>query len=170
MYIGIDIGSSTTKIVQLDGNGNLCRGTFSTNQGRPLQALRALLDKTLTTDSPGCCALGITGSGRKLGARCLAADTVVNEITAIWRAATSIMPDVASIIEIGGQDSKFITLEHGEISQFRLNSVCAAGTGSFLMQQSTRLGLSLPEMSEMACRHRARPAFPGAAPFLLKQK
>jgi len=94
--------------------------------------------------------LCVTGSGRNLISRHLPVDIVKNEITALWKAATTLTAGAKTVFEIGGQDSKIIAMEDGEITDFRLNSVCAAGTGSFLDQQAYRIGLSLGELSVRA--------------------
>ena len=86
-----------------------------------------------------------TGSGRYLTGDFIGADVVRNEITAQATAAAAINPDVDTIFEIGGQDSKYISLEHGAIVDFVMNKVCAAGTGSFLEEQAEKLGISIKE-------------------------
>jgi predicted CoA-substrate-specific enzyme activase len=86
-----------------------------------------------------------TGSGRYLTGDFIGADVVRNEITAQATAAAAIDPTVDTIFEIGGQDSKFISLKNGAIVDFMMNKVCAAGTGSYLEEQAEKLGISIKE-------------------------
>ncbi|HBS92678.1 MAG TPA: 2-hydroxyglutaryl-CoA dehydratase, partial [Firmicutes bacterium] len=91
-----------------------------------------------------------TGSGRNLAAVLLGADVVKNEITAHAVAAGDTCPGVNTVLEIGGQDSKLIILRQGVVVDFAMNSVCAAGTGSFLDQQAARLGIPIEEFGGLA--------------------
>ena len=96
---------------------------------------------------------GTTGSGRYLTADFIGADIVRNEITAQAEAAINIDPEVDTIFEIGGQDSKYISIDNGVIVDFEMNKACAAGTGSFLEEQAERLGVSIKEeFGELALR------------------
>jgi predicted CoA-substrate-specific enzyme activase len=94
--------------------------------------------------------VGTTGSGRQLASAVVGADLVKNEITTHAVAALHFVPDVKSVIDIGGQDSKLILLDNGIVVDFAMNSVCAAGTGSFLEQQANRLGISINELGQRA--------------------
>ena len=99
--------------------------------------------------------VGTTGSGRYLTADFIGADLVRNEITAQAEAAIAIDPEVDTIFEIGGQDSKYISIDNGVIVDFEMNKACAAGTGSFLEEQAERLGVSIKdEFSELALKSR----------------
>ena len=89
--------------------------------------------------------VGTTGSGRYLTGDYIGADIVRNEITAQAVAAYHIDPEVDTIFEIGGQDSKYISIDDGVIVDFEMNKACAAGTGSFLEEQAERLGISMKE-------------------------
>ncbi len=143
--LGIDVGSTSTKAVLLTENGSIPLGLYTRTAGRPVDALKGLLmalEQVLEKydsriEITGC---ATTGSGRKLTGEILAADLILDEITAHARAAVSIDPDVDTIIEIGGQDSKFTTLSGGRVTSSVMNKVCAAGTGSFLEEQAARLG------------------------------
>ena len=85
----------------------------------------------------------------------MGADVVRNEITAQARAALAIDRDVETIIEIGGQDSKFISLQKGVVLDFTMNKACAAGTGSFLEEQAVRLGIKIEDFGDLAMKSRA---------------
>ena len=99
--------------------------------------------------------MATTGSGRYLTADFIGADLVRNEITAQAEAAISIDPEVDTIFEIGGQDSKYISIDNGVIVDFEMNKACAAGTGSFLEEQAERLGISIKdEFSALAFQSR----------------
>jgi predicted CoA-substrate-specific enzyme activase len=93
--------------------------------------------------------IGVTGSGRELAGVVLGTSVVKNEISCHALAARLHHPGVKTVLEIGGQDSKIIILRDGLVRDFAMNSVCAAGTGSFLEQQANRLGLTLDELGEL---------------------
>lgn len=96
--------------------------------------------------------VGTTGSGRRLAGVLVGADVVRNEITAHAVAAMNQDAKVQTVLEIGGQDSKIIILRNGVVSDFAMNTVCAAGTGSFLDQQASRLGIPIEQFGELALR------------------
>ncbi len=145
LYLGIDIGSTSSKAVLLDTAGEVFAGLYTRTAGRPLQAVQDIFwaidglagRRALRLNIIGC---GTTGSGRKLIGRLISADSVVDEITAHARAACQLNPEVDTIIEIGGQDAKFTTLRNGQVTFSTMNKVCAAGTGSFIEEQAERLG------------------------------
>ncbi|MDI7267383.1 MAG: acyl-CoA dehydratase activase-related protein, partial [Myxococcota bacterium] len=143
--LGVDLGSVSTDLVLLRPDGALIDGIYLPTRGRPIdvlgEGLGMLRERYGARLRVRC--LGATGSGRHLAARLLGADLVRNEITAQLRGALHYFPDVESIIEIGGQDSKYIRVEHGRPADFAMNKVCAAGTGSFLEEQCERLGLDV---------------------------
>ncbi len=142
VFLGVDIGSVSVKLAAISEDGVIYQDEFS--DGRPLDTLRKLFDK-LSKAFPNLkfSGAGITGSGRAFFGKLIGADTVVNEITAQVAACKSVMPELDTIIEIGGQDAKFIRLEDGSVKRFEMNRVCAAGTGAFLQEQSARLGIDL---------------------------
>jgi len=143
VFLGVDIGSVSVKLAALSEDGVIYQD-YEFSDGRPLDVLRKLFDK-LDKASPNLkfSGTGITGSGRAFLGKLIGADTVVNEITAQVAACKSVMPELDTIIEIGGQDAKFIRLEGGSVRRFEMNRVCAAGTGAFLQEQSARLGIDL---------------------------
>ncbi len=162
-FLGIDVGSVTTKAVLLEGGrrrnsatsnpaawrllGSACVPT----SGRPLEALAAAL-REVRGGAGGAkvSAVGSTGSGRVLAGTVVGADLVKNEITAHAVAALRYRPDVQTVLEIGGQDSKLIIMRHGVVVDFAMNTVCAAGTGSFLDRQAARLGIPVTDLGGMA--------------------
>ena len=146
-YLGIDVGSISTNVVVIDEQGNLIAKQYLMTAGRPLEAvkqgLRAVgLEVGRQVRIMGA---GTTGSGRYLTGAFVGADVVRNEITAQATASAAIDPEVDTIFEIGGQDSKYISLKNGAIVDFMMNKVCAAGTGSFLEEQAEKLGISIKE-------------------------
>ncbi len=157
MYIGIDIGSISAKLVATGGDGEILHADYRYHRGDPAGTTAELCNSARAAGFGRYRSLCVTGSGRKLIGDCLNADLVKNEITAVWKAVRTLLPEAGSIIEIGGQDSKLISLADGEIRDFRLNSVCAAGTGAFIEQQSHRLGITPLELSTLALGT-ARPA------------
>ena len=120
-------------------------------KGRPIQTIqegfRVLKDKY---DGMEIVAAGTTGSGRQIASTLIGADAVKNEITTHAVAALEIDKDVRTIIEIGGQDSKIIILKNGVVSDFAMNTVCAAGTGAFIDRQAERLEIPIEEFGNYA--------------------
>lgn len=150
-WLGIDIGSISTDLVLMDDDGNIKETFYLKTAGRPADAVREglrLLGEQYKSEDVG--GVGVTGSGRHLGAAIAGADVVKNEITAHGRAVAEVDPDIRTVIEIGGQDSKIILMRDGMIYDFAMNTVCAAGTGSFLDRQAARLGVKVEEMGDMA--------------------
>jgi predicted CoA-substrate-specific enzyme activase len=152
IYLGIDIGSTSTKAVVLDRRGEVMAGFYTWTVGRPLDAVSALfeaIDDLINREGIAVKVLGsgTTGSGRKLIGKIINADMVIDEITAHARSACELKPDVDTIIEIGGQDSKFTTIRNKSVTFCAMNTVCAAGTGSFIEEQAKRMGCPLEEYS-----------------------
>ena len=152
-YLGIDIGSISTNVAVIDSGGKLLSKRYLMTAGRPIEAVRQGLRETAAElgDRVEIAGVGTTGSGRYMIADYVGADIVKNEITAQATAAALIDPTVDTIFEIGGQDSKYISLEDGVIVDFEMNKACAAGTGSFLEEQAEKLNVSVRrEFSECA--------------------
>ncbi|MBC8414460.1 CoA protein activase, partial [bacterium] len=144
-YLGIDIGSISTNLAAIDEEGRLLAKSYLMTSGRPIDAVRQGLDEIgkKIGDRVNILRVGTTGSGRYMIADFVGADIVKNEITAQARAAAEIDPDVDTIFEIGGQDSKYISIRDGVIVDFEMNKACAAGTGSFLEEQAEKLDMSV---------------------------
>ena len=146
-WLGIDVGSVSTNVVLIDDRNRVLARRYLMTAGRPLEAVREGL-RLVATDAEArvnVLGAGVTGSGRYLTGDFIGADVVRNEITAQARAAVSIDPKVDTVFEIGGQDSKFIRLQNGAVTDFTMNNACAAGTGSFLQEQSDRLNIKIEE-------------------------
>ena len=144
-HLGIDVGSVSTNIALLSPELELIEGVYLPTRGQPVAAL----DEALTTlerhlgDRLEVLSVGATGSGRHLADRLIGADLVKNEITAQLASALEVDPEVDTVFEIGGQDSKYIDARGGRLRDFEMNKICAAGTGSFLEEQAERLGVSI---------------------------
>ncbi len=153
VYLGVDVGSISTNLVLIDENKNIIAKRYLMTEGRPLEAVKRGFSEIGEEigDRIEIIGAGTTGSGRYLTADFIGADIVRNEITAQAEAAIDIDPGVDTIFEIGGQDSKYISIENGVIVDFEMNKACAAGTGSFLEEQAERLGISIKnEFGELA--------------------
>ncbi|MEZ5125579.1 MAG: acyl-CoA dehydratase activase [Thermoleophilia bacterium] len=156
-YMGVDIGSVSTNVVVIDGEGRVLKEIYTKTDARPVEVVsKALLD---VRDDIGArinlLGVGTTGSGRELIGELCGADVITDEITAHKTGADfigrKIDRQVDTIFEIGGQDSKFISLQDGIVVDFAMNEACAAGTGSFLEEQAEKLGISIKgEFAELA--------------------
>jgi predicted CoA-substrate-specific enzyme activase len=154
IYLGIDVGSVTTKFAVLDEQDRLVTSLYLRTQGRPIAMIQQGL-KELAKKLPRGAQIkgvGTTGSARYLAGVIVSADVVKNEITAQAVSALHFVPDVKTVIEIGGQDSKMIVIRGGLVSQFGMNTVCAAGTGSFLDQQAQRLNMPIDDFDQEALK------------------
>jgi len=145
--LGIDIGSTSTKAALMDDSGKMLSGFYTRTTWRPLGAVLRIfeaIDYLAQKEDISLKIIGVgtTGSGRKFIGQIIGADLILDEITAHARAATSLNPKVDTIIEIGGQDAKFTTLRNGRVSSATMNTVCAAGTGSFIEEQAKKIRLS----------------------------
>ncbi len=150
VYVGVDVGSISTNVVALSAEGKVLAREYLMTAGRPLAAVTDGLYKVGSAlEAAGGAGrvrvrgMGTTGSGRYLTGDFIGADIVKNEITAHATGAAFVDPEVDTIFEIGGQDSKYVSLNHGAVVDFTMNKVCAAGTGSFIEEQSERLGVVL---------------------------
>ena len=169
-YLGIDVGSVSTNVVVTDESGALIHEIYLRTAGRPMEAVQQGLTEVAgrwgaRLEVRG---VGTTGSGRELIAEYVGADVVNDEITAhktgAWRVSRTLgSAPVDTIFEIGGQDSKFISIENGVVVDFAMNEACAAGTGSFLEQQAEKLGVSID-------REFARLALSAPAPTRLGER
>jgi predicted CoA-substrate-specific enzyme activase len=153
-YLGVDVGSTSTKAVILDKSGKkILAKNYLMTAGRPVDAVKQVFSNLLK-DGAGkidISGVGVTGSGRYLIGSLIGADMIKNEITAQTRAAVDIDPE-ADIIEIGGQDSKLVIKRNGVVIDYQMNKACAAGTGSFIDEMAEMLGISVKngEFGELA--------------------
>ncbi|MCH5197767.1 MAG: 2-hydroxyglutaryl-CoA dehydratase [Oscillospiraceae bacterium] len=151
MYIGIDVGSISTDIVLMHPNKSIYKKLYIRTNGDPVNSVTSGINTIFSGERDiEILGAGTTGSGRGIAAAVTGADVVKNEITAHGVAAVEAMPDVRTVLEIGGQDSKIIFIEDGIITDFNMNTVCAAGTGSFLDRQAGRLGMEVQNIGEEA--------------------
>ncbi|MBN1803176.1 MAG: 2-hydroxyglutaryl-CoA dehydratase [Candidatus Lokiarchaeota archaeon] len=158
-FLGIDVGSVSLKFVLIDLDGKVLTNVFLRNTGSPIESVKdgmAKLKETIDADEKlqkyAIRACGTTGSARYLTKAIVGGDLAKTEIIAHAVATQSMYPDVRTILEIGGQDSKIIILRDGIIIDFSMNSVCAAGTGSFLDHQAARLGIRIEEFGNYAVK------------------
>ncbi len=149
-YLGLDIGSVSTNVVVIDEFGTVIHDVYLRTAGRPIEAVQQGLGEVERTwgERLEIRGVGTTGSGRELIAEFTGADVVNDEITAHKTGALHISrtlggEPVDTIFEIGGQDSKYISIENGVVVDFAMNEACAAGTGSFLEEQAEKLGISI---------------------------
>ena len=154
-YLGIDVGSLTCKFVLINEKKEIIFSSYFRTEGNPIEAIQKglkELNEEVEKCNPGVEIVGVgtTGSARYLAGVITGADLIKNEITAHAKGVCSFIPDAKTVIEIGGQDSKIIILENGVAVDFAMQTVCAAGTGSFLDAQSFRLGIPIEEFGEIA--------------------
>lgn len=153
VFLGVDIGSISTKGVIIDEKDNIIASCYLYTEGSPVNAVKKLiheLKKQINLNEYKVVSVGTTGSARKLIGTILNASVIKNEITAHAVGTTSLIPNVRTIFEIGGQDSKIILLENKIVTDYAMNTLCAAGTGSFLSSQAKRLGVSVEEFGNIA--------------------
>lgn len=145
VYLGIDVGSLSTNLALIDKKKNLVARRYLMTEGRPIEAVRRGLAEIGEEigDRVRVIGVGTTGSGRYLTGDFVGADIIKNEITAQATAAVDIDPTVDTIFEIGGQDSKYISLNDKTVVDFEMNKACAAGTGSFLQEQAEKLKINI---------------------------
>ena len=165
-YLGIDVGSVSTNLVLIDSNDIILWKLYLRTEGQPIEAIKQglkslVMDMTVSMDNMTNMrdlseyiikGVGATGSGRQLAKAIVGADVAKNEITSHAVAAQRCIPQVRTIIEIGGQDSKIILLRDGIVLDFAMNTVCAAGTGSFLDRQAARLKIPIEDFGAYALR------------------
>ena len=158
-FLGIDVGSVSCKFVLIDSTDNVLTDVFLRNQGSPIDVvksgmaeMRESIEQDTKLQEYAIRACGTTGSARYLTKAVVGADIAKTEIIAHAVAAQSMYPDVRTVLEIGGQDSKIILLRDGIVVDFAMNSICAAGTGSFLDHQATRLGIPIEDFGDYAMK------------------
>lgn len=149
--LGIDIGSTSTDLVLVGADGELVDFQYLRTAGDPEGAVRKGLSSIRERfGAVRFTAVGVTGSGRERVGKRIGADVVRDEITAQAKGAAHWVPEVDTVFEIGGQDSKYISLKNGKVVDFQMNKICAAGTGSFVEEQAARMGIPLAEFGPLA--------------------
>lgn len=154
-YLGVDIGSISTKAVIIDDEYKVLASEYISTEGNPINATKNLLkilENKLNLNQYRIIGTGVTGSARQLVGVMLNATVIKNEITAHAMGTLSVHPDVRTILEIGGQDSKIILIEDGIAVDYAMNTLCAAGTGAFLSNQARRLGIRIEDMGDYALK------------------
>lgn len=153
-YLGVDVGSVSTNLVVIDDDNNVLAKVYRRTMGQPIKAVQeGLIElKNKLSSEIGIQGVGTTGSARHLAGVIVGADIVKNEITAHAVASGTCVPEVRTVLEIGGQDSKVILLREGIVVDFAMNTVCAAGTGSFLDHQAARIGIPIEEFGDHALK------------------
>ena len=156
-YLGVDVGSVTTKLALLDERSELVSSTYLRTQGKPISVIQKGLEEIRGQMPPQAeiCGVATTGSARYLAGVILGADLIKNEITSHAVAAMHYIPGVQTVVEIGGQDSKIILIRDGVVVDFGMNTVCAAGTGSFLEHQASRLNIAIEDFGGQALKSNA---------------
>ena len=155
-FVGIDAGSTTTKLVLIDNEGKLLYSIYKNNEGDPLNSVISML-KELYSVLPNTAKIrfsGSTGYGEKLIQNALNVDLSEIETIAHYRAASEFMPNVTSIVDIGGQDMKYIKIKNGNIDNIMLNEACSSGCGSFIETFAKSLGISISDFVKLAIESR----------------
>ncbi|KKL23254.1 hypothetical protein LCGC14_2427240, partial [marine sediment metagenome] len=171
--IGLDAGSVSVKAVVLDATGKKIIGRSLPHRGRPLVTALTVLKELASDPASGlpskkpAASISITGSAGRLIAESMGVEPV-NEIVAQAHAVNVLHPDIRTVIEMGGEDSKLITLKEAGIEDFAMNTVCAAGTGSFLDQQAERMGLTIEELGQLALKCKKPPRVAGRCSVFAK--
>ena len=151
-YLGVDIGSISTKGVIIDEGFNILSSNYIWTEGNPIDAVKRLINTLNIPKGYKLSGIGTTGSARKLIGLMLGANVVKNEIICHAYGTLNYYPECKTILEIGGQDSKIIMLNNGIITDYAMNTLCAAGTGSFLSSQSKRIGVDINDFGELAIK------------------
>ncbi len=153
-YLGIDVGSTSTNLVLCGQNGGIITFRYLPTRGKPADSVARGLGELAREIDKGdkIAGVGVTGSGRYMIAELVGADVIKDEITAQARAAMALDSDIDTVFEIGGQDSKYIRLSGGVVTDFQMNKVCAAGTGSFLEEQAKKFNLAVEDLGGIALR------------------
>ena len=153
LYMGIDIGSISTKGVIIDEYDNIMASSYLYTEGNPIKAVKQVIKnmrEEIDLNNYQVVSVGTTGSARKLIGTLLSASTIKNEITAHAMGTIRLYPDVKTIFEIGGQDSKITLVNNGIVVDYAMNTLCAAGTGAFISSLAKRLGIKIEDVSKVA--------------------
>ncbi len=153
LYMGIDIGSVSTKGVIIDEYDNILASSYIYTEGNPIKAVNNVINNMksgIDLDNYQVVAVGTTGSARKLIGLMLDAVTIKNEITAHAVGTIKLYPKVRTIFEIGGQDSKITLINNGVVTDYAMNTLCAAGTGAFISSLAKRLNVAIEDVANVA--------------------
>jgi activator of 2-hydroxyglutaryl-CoA dehydratase/predicted nucleotide-binding protein (sugar kinase/HSP70/actin superfamily) len=175
-YVGIDGGSTSTKAVLLDEEGELLNSAYALSAGNPLQDTKIILDtlRTWATDQGAHLEIlgaGATGYAGRILEETLSLDAAIVETVAHMLSALKYYGNVDVICDVGGQDIKIIFLKDGKIKDFRFNTQCSAGNGYFLQSMAKQFNIPLEKFAEHAFRARIAPSFHyGCAVFMEQDK
>ena len=153
LYMGIDIGSISTKGVIIDEYDNIIASSYLYTEGNPIMAVKKVIKNMrsfIDLNKYQVVSVGVTGSARKLIGTMLGASTIKNEITAHAIGTIRLYPDVRTIFEIGGQDSKITLIKDGVVYDYAMNTLCAAGTGAFISSLAKRLDIKIEDVAKVA--------------------
>jgi predicted CoA-substrate-specific enzyme activase len=174
MKLGIDIGSVTAKVAVLDAGDNIVESRYTRTWGQPVEIILTILEDIFTKYPPDKFEVAAsTGTGGQIIADILGI-SFVNEITAQAAGTARFHPEVQTILEIGGEDSKLIILEEEsagaspKVTDFAINGACAAGTGSFLDQQASRMGIPIEQFGDVAMQSEHPPRVAGRCSVFAK--
>jgi predicted CoA-substrate-specific enzyme activase len=156
-YLGIDIGSTSTNIVLINEDCEIMDYQYIRTAGDPVGAVEKAFENIRNKYGTGIHIAGActTGSGRYMIGELIGADLIKDEITAQAKAAVRINPRVDTVFEIGGQDSKFIQIKNGAVTDFQMNKICAAGTGSFIEEQAAKFNIPIESFADIALQSRS---------------
>lgn len=153
LYMGIDIGSISTKGVIIDEYDNILASSYLYTEGNPIKAVKDVvrnMREEIDLEKYKVVSVGTTGSARKLIGTILGATTIKNEITAHAIGTIKLYPEVRTIFEIGGQDSKITIVRNGIVVDYAMNTLCAAGTGAFISSLAKRLNVRIEDVANIA--------------------
>ena len=153
LYMGIDIGAISTKGVIIDEYNNIIASSYLYTEGNPIMAVKKVIKsmrKEINLDNDEVVSVGTTGSARKLIGTMLGASIIKNEITANAIGTIKLYPDVKTIFEIGGQDSKIILVNNGVVTDYAMNTLCTSGTGTFISSLANRLNIQIEDVAGVA--------------------
>ncbi|MGA1825928.1 MAG: acyl-CoA dehydratase activase [bacterium] len=176
IILSLDIGSVSVNLALVEDDKQILRTSYYRHYGRPLETVYSVLDELSAHDTERASRISliaVTGTAGQIISKILEG-FFINEIIAQARSVSYFYPHVNTIIEIGGADSKLILLQRDEklktnsIKDFSMNTMCAAGTGSFLDQQATRLGLTIEEFGELALKSKIPPRIAGRCSVFAK--
>ncbi len=171
--VGVDIGSVSVNAVVLDETGNITEDRYLRHRGKPVSTAAAVIEEAQSRYGTAIDFVAVTGTGGKVFASLVGA-SFTNEIISLTKAFHHLFPHVGSAIDIGGEDSKFIIFEMDaqrkrlRVKDFSMNALCAAGTGSFLDQQASRLGFTIEEFAEAALKSKNPPRIAGRCTVFAK--
>ncbi len=160
-YLGIDCGSVGIKLALIDTGINVLSKVYLRNKGILLTLKKGLEEIADECSKYEIAAVGVTGSGRQFASYLIGADTVKTEILTHTIATLNFYPEVRTIMDIGGEDCKIMSVREGILEDFVMNSICGAGTGSVIETIASRIGIKVEDVGDLALQSKERLDFPG---------